>query len=93
MTLDTLFLLVVPVYLVLIAYGQVGSRRRRVGGRARLIAGGLRVALPPLALVAALSSIGDTMLLRAWGPVVLAMAIAGAIVALLVERVAPRLGA
>lgn len=88
-----LFLIVVPAYLVLIAYGQLGSRRRKLGPRTRLVAGALRVALPPLALAGALASAGDPMLLRVWGLVVIAMAVIGAITALLVEAIAPKVGA
>lgn len=93
MTLDLFFLLLVPVYLVLIAYGQVGTRRRGLAPRTRMIAGGLRVALPPLALAGALLWEQDPALVAAWMPVVIGMAVAGAIVAALVEIVAPKVGA
>lgn len=93
MTLDMLFLVVVPVYLVLVAYGQVGARRRGLRPRLRMVAGALRVALPPLALAGALLSTGDPYLFRAWIFVVIGMAVAGAIVAALVELVAPKVGA
>jgi hypothetical protein len=92
-TLDLLFLLVVPTYLVLVAYGQVGARRRKLAPRARLIAAILRVALPPVALLGALWSTGDMVLFATWGAVTAGMAVAGAIVAGLVEIVAPRVGA
>lgn len=93
MTLETLFLIVVPLYLALVAYGQVGARKRELGGRTRAVAGGLRVALVPLALLLALWSTGDAVLLARWGAVTLGMLVAGAIVAALVEVVAPRVGA
>ncbi|WP_293968187.1 hypothetical protein [Sphingomonas sp.] len=93
MTLDTFFLLLVPTYLVLIAYGQVGARKRRLSARARAIAAVLRVALPPVALVAVLLWEGDPALSHAWLPVVAGMAAAGAVVAALVEFVAPKVGA
>lgn len=93
MTLETLFLLLVPTYLVLVAYGQVGSRRRGLGAGARLLAAALRVALPPLALTGALLATGDALLLARWGGVTLAMLLAGALVAGLAELIAPRVGA
>jgi hypothetical protein len=93
MTLDMLFLLVVPTYLVLVAYGQVGTRKRKLPVRTRWIAAAVRVALPPVALAGALLWEGDPALARAWLPVVIGMAAAGAIVAALVEIVAPRVGA
>lgn len=93
MTIETLFLLVVPIYLVLVAYGQVGARRRGLRPRMRAIAGGFRVALPPVALFLALLSTGDAALIAGWGMVTLGMVFAGAIAAGLVEIVAPRVGA
>ncbi|QJU56761.1 hypothetical protein HL653_02235 [Sphingomonas sp. AP4-R1] len=93
MTLDTFFLLLVPTYLVLIAYGQVGARKRRLAPRMRGITAAIRVMLPPVVLIGTLAWEGDTGLLRAWLPVVIGMAVAGAIVAAAVEVVAPRVGA
>ena len=93
MTLDIFFLLLVPTYLVLIAYGQVSTRKRRLPARTRTIAAALRVALPPVALGTALMWEGDPALVQAWMPVVIGMAVAGALAAALVEFIAPRLGA
>jgi hypothetical protein len=93
MTLDTFFLLLVPTYLVLIAYGQVGARKRGLAPRTRMIAAVLRVLLPPLALSGALLWEGDPVLAHMWLPVVFGMAVAGAVVAALVEYVAPKVGA
>ena len=93
MTLATLFLVLVPTYLVLIAYGQVGSRRRGLARWPRFVAAALRVALPPLALFGALLATRDAYLIASWGGVTLAMLIAGAIAAGLVELIAPRVGA
>ncbi len=93
MTLQTLYVVVVPLYLALIAYGQVGARKRGLSGRVRLIAGALRVILPPAALMLALWSTGDALLIANWGAVTAGMLVAGAIVAGVVEVVAPRVGA
>lgn len=93
MTLDTFFLLLVPTYLVLIAYGQVGARRRGLAPRTRAVAAAIRVALPVVALIGTLAWESDPGLLRAWLPVVIGMAVAGAIVAAAVEIVAPKVGA
>jgi hypothetical protein len=92
-TLETLFLVVVPVYLVLIAYGQVGSRKRKVPLRTRWTIAAIRILLVPAALYGALWSTGDPYYATHWWPVLLAMAAAGAIAAALVELVAPRVGA
>lgn len=93
MTIETLFLVLVPTYLVLIAYGQIGSRRRGLGLKPRLIAAAVRVGLPPLAVFGALLATRDAYLIASWGGVTLAMLVAGAIVVALVEWLAPRLGA
>lgn len=93
MTIDTLFLLLVPTYLVLIAYGQIGARKRGLSSRARFIAAALRVALPPVAVIGALLWESDPALAHAWVPAVIGMGIAGAIVAAIVEFVAPKVGA
>jgi hypothetical protein len=93
MTIQTLFLLVIPIYLALIAYGQVGARKRGLGTRARAIAGTLRVVVPPAALMLALLSTGDAYLIAGWGMVTLGMLVVGAIVAVAVEFIAPRVGA
>lgn len=93
MTLDIFFVLLVPTYLVLIAYGQISSRKRKLGPKTRLIAAALRVALPPLALFGALWWEGDPALLHAWIMVVIGMAAAGVVAAALVEFVAPKVGA
>lgn len=93
MTLQTLYVILVPLYLVLVAYGQVGARKRGLSGRVRVIAGTLRVILPPAALMLALFSTGDAPIIAGWCTVTAGMLVAGAIVAGLVEVVAPRVGA
>ncbi|MDO6413900.1 hypothetical protein Q4F19_05860 [Sphingomonas sp. BIUV-7] len=92
-TLDIFFMLLVPTYLVLVAYGQVGARKRGLAPVTRAIAALFRVMLPPFALVAALLWEGDPALAHVWVPVVIGMAVAGAVVAALVEFVAPKVGA
>ena len=93
MTLETLFLIVVPAYLAIVAYGQVGARRRGLAARMRTVTGALRVIVPPTAVFVTLLSTGSAPLIARWCMVTLAMAVAGAIVAGLVEVVAPRVGA
>ncbi|NIJ09597.1 hypothetical protein FHS31_003234 [Sphingomonas vulcanisoli] len=93
MTLETLFLIVIPAYLAIVAYGQVGARRRGLAPKMRAMTGALRVLLPPVAIFVALLSTGDALLIMGWGMVTLGMAVAGAIVAGLVEVVAPKVGA
>ena len=93
MTIATLFLMIVSIYLVLIAYGVVGARRRGMVGRARLISGALMVLIPPVAILGALYAIGDAFLLAGWGAVTLAMLAGGIAVAIAAELIARRVGA
>lgn len=90
MTLTTLFLMIVIIYLVLIAYGVVGLRRRRVAGRARLIAAAMIVVAPPALIAGLLAATGESELVRTWRLFLLAMPIVGALAALLADQIARR---
>ena len=87
MTLGTLLLLVLVTYLVLIAYGVVGTRRKFSGGALR-IARALLVLLVPAGLAAALAASGDGDLVREWWRFFVAMPILGIVTALLASRIA-----
>jgi len=93
MTLETLFLLLVPTYLVLIAYGVVGSRRRRLSPRARLVAVALMLLIPLAAILAALYATGDAFVIAGWGFVTLVMFVFGIVTAFLADYIARRTGA
>jgi hypothetical protein len=90
MTLDTLFLVLIPTYLVLVAYGIVGGRRRKLPGRTRLISAILTVLIPPAAIIGALFATGDAFLIAGWGLVTIAMFAVGILVAFLTEFIARR---
>lgn len=90
MTLQNLFLLLVPTYLVLIAYGVAGARRRRLSARARLVSIILLVLIPPAAVLAALYSTGDAFLIAGWDVVTLAMLASGIVAAALAWYIAGR---
>lgn len=89
MTLGTLFLMVVTIYLVLIAYGVVGARRRLRHG-SLVVTQALLVLLPPALLIGALVAADEAPLVAEWSRLLIAMPIAGAIVAVLAERIARR---
>ena len=92
MTLDTLFLMVVLVYLVLIAYGIIGMRKRRMVGRPKLVTEILIVLVPPALIAALLAFSGEGGLVIQWGGFLIAMTVAGAIAAALTEQIARRVG-
>lgn len=91
MTIDTLFLVLIPTYLALIAYGVVAARRRRTSGRLRAITTSLIVLIPPTAILGALYSTGDAFLIAGWGVVTLALLAAGIVTALLTTVLARRI--
>jgi hypothetical protein len=93
MTLETLFLVLIPLYLAMVAYGVVGARRRGTPGRVRVVGAALMVLIPPLAILAALYSTGDAFLIAGWGVVTLAMLASGIATAIVTEFVARRTGA
>ena len=92
MTLETAFLMLILIYLVMIAYGVVGARRRGTPGRIRLVAAALMVTIPPLAAFYALQSTGDSALVAVWGRVLVAMLVSGIATGFFTEYVARRVG-
>ncbi len=88
MTLGTLMLLILTVYLVLIAYGVVGTERKRLGPGARRITRALLVLLVPALLAGALIASGEADLVRQWWRLFVLMPVLGIVVALLAARIA-----
>ena len=87
MTLGTLLLLILTVYLALIAYGVVGARKRLAGGALR-VTRALLILLVPAALVGALYASGEGAVVREWGRLFVLMPILGIAVAYLASRIA-----
>jgi hypothetical protein len=88
MTLGTLMLLILTIYLVLIAYGVVGTGRKKLGPAARRITHALLVLLVPALLVGALLASGEGEIVRDWWRLFLAMPLLGLVVVWLAARVA-----
>ena len=86
MTLGTLLLLIVSVYLVLIAYGVVGARRK-LSGRALAVTLALLVLLVPVAIAGALAASGEGSLVCEWWRLFAIMPILGGAVAYLAARI------
>lgn len=91
MTLGTLMLLILTVYLVLIAYGVVGAQRKLSGGALR-ITRALLIMLVPALLAGALAANGEGALVRQWWRLFLLMPILGIIVAILASRIGRQVG-
>ncbi|HWI85929.1 MAG TPA: hypothetical protein VNT42_06350 [Sphingomonas sp.] len=90
MTIETLFLVLIPTYLVVIAYGVVGTRRGGMAPGARLVSAALMVSIPPLAILAALYATGDAFLIAGWGIVTLAMLASGILTVAVTDYIARR---
>jgi hypothetical protein len=86
LTLGTLLLLILVLYLVLIAYGVVGAQRR-FSGPALRITHVLLVLLVPVLLAGALAASGDGALVREWWRLFVLMPLLGILVALLASRI------
>ena len=86
MTLGTLMLLVLILYLVLIAYGVVSSQRKLTGAALRLTRA-LLVLLMPALLAGALFASGEGDLVRQWWRFFALMPVQGFLVALLASRI------
>ena len=91
MTLETLFVTLIPTYLVLIAYGIVRGRRRGLPSRVRLGSAILMVLIPPVGILLALYATENAALIARWSVVALAMFAAGIVTALLTEFTARRI--
>jgi heme A synthase len=87
MTLGTLMLLILIVYLVLIAYGVVGAERKKLAPGALRIKRALLVLLVPVLLVGALVASGEGDLVRQWWRLFVLMPVLGIIVAYLASRI------
>ena len=90
MTLETLFLMIVLIYLVLIAYGVVGMLKRKMVGRPKRVTEILIVLVPPAMIAGLLTVSGEGGLVIQWGLFIGAMPIVGAIVVVLAELIARR---
>jgi len=89
MTLGTLMLLILTVYLVLIAYGAVRARRKFTGAALRLVQL-LLILLLPAAVVGVLLLSGDSVVVRQWGELFAAMPVLGLITLILADRIADK---
>ena len=80
-------LMILIIYLVLIAYGVVGARRKISGGALR-ITRALLVVLVPVLLAGGLWASGEGDLVRQWWRLFVLMPVLGIAVAFLASRIA-----
>lgn len=87
----TAYLLIGSLYLVIIAYGVVRTRKRRLPVQLRIVSAALQVAVPPAAIAALLAYGADARTFSTWLPLLGLMALAGFFLALCTDIVARRM--
>ncbi len=87
----TIFLTVGALYLVIIAYGVVRTRKKGLPRPVRLSATTAQVVLPPVILFGALLTTGSASLIEGWGVMLAMLFVAGALLAICTDIVARRL--
>lgn len=84
----TIFLTIGSLYLAIVAYGVVGTRKRRLPMQLRLMAAAIQVVFPPVILFALMYLDRELFPLAAWGPVMAMLMLAGALLAICTDIVA-----
>jgi len=85
----TLFLLIASVYLLIIAYGVVRTRKKGLPPHLRFASASAQVVLPPVALAILLLTTGDAKI-AGWSLMFGLLIVAGALLALCTDLVARR---
>lgn len=86
----TAYLLIGSLYLAIVAYGIVRTRKRRLQMQLRIVSAALQVAVPPAAIAAFLAYAADAQTFATWLPLLGLMALAGFFLALCTDIVARR---
>ena len=85
----TLFLLIGSVYLTIIAYGVVRTRKKGLPPHLRFLSASVQVALPPIVIAVLLLTTGDKAV-AGWSLMFGLLIVAGALLALCTDLVARR---
>jgi hypothetical protein len=86
----TIFLTIGTLYLVVVAYGVVGTRKRGLPVPLRIMAAAIQVILPPIILLGVMAFEPELFPVAAWGPVLAMLMLAGALLAICTDIVAKR---
>ena len=89
MNAATLFLLFGSIYLVIVAYGVVRTRKRGLPPHLRFVSASAQVALPPIVLAIVLLTNGNAAI-AGWSLMFGLLLVAGALLALCTDLVARR---
>lgn len=91
MNAATIFTLIAALYLTIIAYGVVRTRKRGLPRNARIASAAAQVIVPPAVLFAALLTTGDAFAIGGWGVMLAMLLLAGALLAICTDLIARRL--
>lgn len=86
----SMFLTIGTAYLVLVAYGVVRTRTRKLPAQVRVAGAATQVVMPPLVMFAALLLTKDSGLIEGWGVMLLMLMVAGALLAICTDMIARR---
>ncbi len=86
----TIFLLIGSLYLVVVAYGVVGTRKRGLPVPMRIMAAAVQVVLPPVILLGVMALEPKLFPMASWAPVLAMLMLAGALLAICTDIVARR---
>lgn len=90
MTPISIFLTIGSLYLVVVAYGVVGTRKRRLPAGLRLMSVAIQVVLPPVILFGLILLEPALFPITDWGPVLAMLGLAGALLAICTDIVAKK---
>lgn len=86
----TIFLTIGSLYLAVVAYGVVNTRKRRLPPSLRIMAAAIQVVLPPIILLGIMILDSAAFPIGAWGPLLGMLMLAGALLAICTDIVAKR---
>lgn len=85
----TIYLLIGSIYLLIVAYGVVRTRKRGLPPHVRFASASAQVVLPPIALAILLLTTGEAAI-AGWSLMLCLLVVAGALLALCTDLIARR---
>jgi cytochrome bd-type quinol oxidase subunit 2 len=86
----SIFVTIGSAYLVLVAYGVIRTRKRKLPAQVRMAGAATQIILPPLVMFGALLLTQDANLIEGWGVMLAMLTVAGALLAICTDLVARR---
>ena len=86
----SIFLVIGTLYLAIVTYGVVGTRKRGLPAPIRITAAAVQVVIPPVVLLGVMALEPELFPLASWTPVIGMLMLAGALLAICTDIVAKR---